>query len=414
MVDNSDSWIEENLKKSKVITYEEKFESELCELLVDTCLKNEELSENGIGLLFASSFDLLISAKYYSTLPHKGWFYCPTSVPRLFFHYTNCCPRHALNNQFYFNPSAKPASGRIGAATSRLLLLFYKTVFSKLGFKEEILKGKEPVDAVIVNREEKKILFAEIKASPLLTIPLSTKSQHLTEEVKDKVVQSGHTSVDNTVLFEKDLEILVPKKEGNRWIERYYPIGKKRNASDSKWGYRGFVDLLKNRSDFFGEYFGFWLESLKSYHPKSHDAIFWLTNACGAPNKIPSDWAIRRRGEGYETISDTKTSVGMDRTDDIKKGVYQVLKLGSLGKPFVSKWNYKVGLISNIHASRHFDDYLGSLKDIIWTLDQSGKAKKISDLPSDQALYNLFDGIITFTVTISRDDWINSIFSYRG
>jgi hypothetical protein len=412
MAIQSDSWIEQILKDSSVVDYEEPFESELCELLVDACIKNKTLSEKGIGLLFASSFDLLIAAQYYSTLPHKGWFYCPTGIPRLFFHYTNCCPRDVLSNQFYFNPSAKPSSGRIGAATSRLLLVFYKTIFKKLGLKEEILRGTEPVDAVIVNRHERKVLFAEIKASPLLTIPLSVKSQRLTEEVTNKIVHSGHASVDNTVLFETDLEIFVPKKERDFWIERYYPIGKKRNAGDYGWGYRGFVGLLKNNPDFFREYFAFWNECLKSYYPKSHESVFWLTNACGAPNNLPSGWATRREGEGYETISDTKTSVGMDRTDDIKKGVYQVLKLGSIGKPIASKWDYKVGLVSNIHAARHFDEYLGSLKDIIWTLDSSGKAKKISDLPSEQAVYNLFDGIIALTVTISRDDWINSIFSY--
>ena len=42
----------------------------------------------------------------------------------------------------------------------------------------------------------------------------------------------------------------------------------------------------------------------------------------------------------------------MDRTDDIKKGIYQVLKLGSEGKPQSTKWNYKVGIISNIHPVR--------------------------------------------------------------
>ena len=109
-------------------------------------------------------------------------------------------------------------------------------------------------------------------------------------------------------------------------------------------------------------------------------------------------------------MSDSKTSVGMDRTDDIKKGIYQVLKLGSVSKPHDSKWDCKVGLISNIHAARHFDAYLESLRDIVWTLDTTGKAKRISDLPAEQELFNLFDGIIALTVTLSRDEWIDSLF----
>jgi hypothetical protein len=410
---SADAWITEILQASTPTGYEEPVESELAKSLVETCVNNKSLSDRGIGPLFASAFDLLVSAKYYSALTHKGWFYCPVDTPRLFFHYTNCCPRDAIRNKFHFHPSSKPESGQIGAATSRLLLLFYKTIFNQEGREEEILKGTEPVDAVIVNKKKGKILFAEIKASPLVTLPVSVKAQRLTEEIDGKVVARAHAPVDNTTLFGTDLEIFVPRKEGNVWVERYYQIGRRRNAEDRFWGFRGLVALLKNNPEFVREYFTFWLECLKSYYPKANDSIFWLTNGCGAPNTLLNNWPKRRRGEGYETVSDSKTSVGMDRTDDIKKGVYQLLKLGSLGKPKSSKWDYKVGLISNIHAARHFDEYLESLKDIVWTLDGSGNAKKISDLPHDQAIYNLFDGIVALTSTLSRDDWIRTMFTYE-
>jgi hypothetical protein len=100
----------------------------------------------------------------------------------------------------------------------------------------------------------------------------------------------------------------------------------------------------------------------------------------------------------------------MDRTDDLKKGIYQVLKLGSLGKPVSGKWNYKVAIISNIHAARHFEEYLESLKNVVWTIDASGKAKKIADLPEEQAVYNLFDGLVALTSTFCRDEWIGEMF----
>ena len=40
------------------------------------------------------------------------------------------------------------------------------------------------------------------------------------------------------------------------------------------------------------------------------------------PRPRPSHWRKRRNGQGVETVSDGKTSVGMDRTDDIKKSIY--------------------------------------------------------------------------------------------
>lgn len=102
----------------------------------------------------------------------------------------------------------------------------------------------------------------------------------------------------------------------------------------------------------------------------------------------------------------------MDRTDDIKKGIYQVLKLGAESKPVNRKYNVKTALISNIHAVRHYDEYLLSLQDVVWTLDEKGTAKKVGDLPNERPIYNLFDGIISFTRNVARDEWIKDVFKF--
>ena len=168
-------------------------------------------------------------------------------------------------------------------------------------------------------------------------------------------------------------------------------------------------NLIDN--DFFMEtYIEYWKESYNAYcrHDRTTN-IFWLTNACGKPANLPSDW------EGGTTcISDEKTSVGMDRTDDIKKGIYQVLKLGSEGKNLKSDWRYKVGIISNIHPARHFETCLGSIKDLMWTISEKDDVTKISDLPPDQPIYNLFDGIVTFTKSYTKDGWVTDSFSLSG
>ncbi|MEW6355492.1 MAG: hypothetical protein AB1696_04140 [Planctomycetota bacterium] len=415
MANQLDSWIEDVIQKSKSVDPESELEGELVHLLVKMCYENKQISPNGVGQLLASAFDLLVAAQYYSALSHAGWLYCPRETPRFFFHYTNCCPRHVLNNEFYFSPSQKPQSGRIGNATSRLLLLFYNAIFASLGKKEQVLKGGEPVDAVVVNRDKNVVLFAEIKASPLMTPSLSMIAQKMTKEVNGKVVAlEDHTAVSNSNFLGTELEMLIPGKYDAGWQERYFELGKRANQGHDTWALDGLIRLLKKDDSFFREYFAFWQEALGAYHPKSREGIFWLTNACGTPSPVPSGWPERRNGDGYESVSDSKTSVGIDRTDDIKKGIYQVLKIGSEGKPKADKWRFKVGLISNIHAARHFDDYLESLKDIVWTLDASGKARKVSDLPGDQKLYNLFDGIIALTRTVARDDWIKSVFGELG
>lgn len=182
--------------------------------------------------------------------------------------------------------------------------------------------------------------------------------------------------------------------------------------SDRFWGYRSMIELLENDDSFLRSYYAFWSNALTKYHPKHTDSVYWLTNACGSPNPRPDSWPKSKGGdgEGYESISDSKTSVGMDRTDDIKKSIYQVLKLGSEGKPVASKWTFNVGIVSNIHAARHFEEYLESLKNLIWTNDPTGTAKKAGDLRPEHPLYNLFDGIITLTECHFRDEWLRQVF----
>ena len=414
MCTETDAWIEKTLEKNSPIVPDDPLEQILANLLVKVSWEHEELVQETLGTVLASAYDLLVAAEYYTALSHNGWLYCPTNPPRLFFHYTNCCPRDVLKERFYFHPSRKPQSGKIGTATSRLLLLLYQEIFKMMGRPEKILKGTEPVDAIILNEEDKKVFFAEIKASPLFTPPVSTHAQRLTVEVEGETEDRSHDSVDNTNLFGSELELFVPLKDSDAWIDKYYPLGTRQDKADKEWGFRGLLHLLKNDADFFPAWFNSWSEALKAYYPKKPGPIFWLTNACGAPSPLPSNWPQRRIGDGHESVSDSKTSVGMDRTDDIKKGIYQVLKLGSVGKPLAQKWDYKVGLMSNIHAARHFDEYLESLKDIVWTLDITGRAKKISDLPPNQNVYDLFDGIIALTSTISRDEWLDAVFKIEG
>ncbi len=101
----------------------------------------------------------------------------------------------------------------------------------------------------------------------------------------------------------------------------------------------------------------------------------------------------------------------MDRTDDLKKATYQSLKIGAEGNPSAN-YHYRVGIISNIHAVRHYEAYLTSIQDIVWARNKDESAKTAVDLPPDTPLFNLFDGIIALTQTTARDRWIKDIFDF--
>lgn len=364
-------------------------------------------------LLLSAAFDLLVSAEYYRAVAHAGWIYCPTSA-RLYYPYTNVCPECILKGSFMFHRANKPRSGAIGSSTSRLLLVFLDAVLKHLGRKARILKGREPIDSITVDETTSPptALFSEIKASPLITLPLIANTQRLTVEQQGKAVPiSAHEIHDHSAFYGAETLLAVPKLVKKTWTFRDYSLGKKQNATDNEWAYRGLTQLIAKEKTFLSDYFEFWSTAIATYGPRNQEAIYWLTNGSGQPNPRPEGWPTVSGSNAFESVSDSKTSVGMDRTDDIKKGIYQVLKLGAEGKPQV-RYSYKVGLITNIHPIRHFDEYLEALKDIIWTRDPEAKARRAKDLPPQTELFNLFDGIIALSQTLARDAWVTSTFDF--
>lgn len=63
--------------------------------------------------------------------------------------------------------------------------------------------------------------------------------------------------------------------------------------------------------------------------------------------------------------------------------------------------------MSNIHPARHFNVYLKPIKDLIWTISSDKDVNFAKDLDPELPLYNLFDGIITFTDNYIRDKWLS-------
>ncbi len=71
-----------------------------------------------------------------------------------------------------------------------------------------------------------------------------------------------------------------------------------------------------------------------------------------------------------------------------------------------------MGIISNVHAVRHYEDYLTAIQDIVWTRSKGVFAKTVADLSPETPIFNLFDGIIALTAVKTRDEWVGSIFDF--
>lgn len=401
------NWIENLIRKSSPISASNIEEQRLVEDMVKYASEHRGGSHS-VGNMLAAFYDLAIAAVYYTNVTSSGWLYCKHDTPRLILPFINCCPIHALEGKFEFHKSSKPTSAIIGQATARILLLYYQEVFKLQHLNIRVNKAPEPADAIFVDFINKNVYFAEIKSSPLLTPALCMKCDEMTEYSENGDIKlSNHVATSNPSVLNKELYIIIPKKVESQWKPTYYPIGIKQSGNDELFAYRGIRNLLSN-VDFIETYLEYWEKSFTAYCTKDEsENIFWLTNACGKPSSLGKDW----KG-GVTCISDEKTSVGMDRTDDIKKGIYQVLKLGSEGKIVKTDWNYKIGILSNIHPARHFDVYLKPIKDLIWTITEKKNVQYSNDLEPNTPMYNLFDGIITFTRQYVRDNWIQTTLKF--
>ncbi len=407
-----DHWIKNIIEKSRSLTISEAEQAVISKLV--EIIYSDVASSSNRRLAIAASFDLLATVEYYRSVGHIGWLYCPIDDPPLLLYpFTNVCPRCVLQNKFVFHKANKPKSGAIGAKTSRLLAAFLQALFIKNNRSVEVRKGVEPVDIILLDKKNipSAVMFAEIKAAPLITLPIVIISQKFTEDEDGTVVNVGHRATDNSTFYGSEMGLLLPNNLDKTSNWEFIPFGSKKNADDESWAYHNLLDLLESNPAFMPKYLNFWQSALAKYEQKSQSDIFWLTNACGQPAPRPHNWPRRHKASGFESISDGKTSVGMDRTDDLKKATYQVLKIGAEGNPS-SQYHYRVGIISNIHAVRHHEDYLTAIQDIVWTRSKNSFIKTAADLSPETPIFNLFDGIITLTETKTRDEWVRTIFDF--
>ncbi len=368
-------------------------------------------SEKGkpVGEALAAVFDLLVSGLYYENISNRGWTYCDGNPRLMFYTYTNVCPRCISKGKFVFSKANKPVSAKIGQATAELLCAFYQTLFERVPRRHiEVVRGKEPIDLIIHDTDKDTYLLAEVKAAPLVTLPLAAHCDRITENVDGEIRDTAaHSLVDNPVLNSAELSLYIPAYGKKKEKLFSFPVQK----GEKKSFLSAVVGMLRSDKTFYIEYLSFWKTALQAYSQKERSlSLYWLTNACGSPTPVPQGWP-KRPGYGFEAVSDAKTSAGMDRTDDIKKGIYQVLKLGA---EFKTKYTgVRTAIVSNLPALRHFDEYLLPLKDIVWAVSQKPHITKIADLPADTPVYNLFDGIISLTRSEVRDKWVREALAWQ-
>lgn len=396
-----------------LINYEEpvlKFVAKLYDLA-----QNRQKSKLGLGTTLAAFFDLAVSAHYLDKIVSTGWFLCKSDSeePSFVYPFVNACPRCTLAGSFHHLKAKKPESASIGQATSKILCAFLDRHVQSLLGPEVTLRmvgGSGVVDAIMLDK--KHFTLFEIKSAPLVAFPLSAKGSILSDldaYSGDRVELRNHSAITSSNSI--DCKFIVDE------IIRI-PLGNSENFESGKH-YDLIIEWLETKTNL-EDYLASWVATFSGYaEPELRSSTYWLTNGCGSPTPRPADWPSRSTGTGVESISDGKSSVGLDRTDDVKKGIYQVLKIATTYKEPRPTDGYSVSavLASNIHAVKHHEDYLSQLEDLVWTID--GKEFSYVTKRNDKevviqtdGLHNLFDGLVTFTSPHLRTNYLAGIFDF--
>ena len=357
-------------------------------------------------LALAASFDLLVSTKYYGAVRTDNWLWCE-KANRFFYPFLNACPYCACrpevaDRRFIHHAGNKPQSGTIGPATADAFREILSAYFeAKKAGHISVFLCSEPVDVAIVDDRAKSIFVAEIKASPLFTPPLQVPYQANLFRTNSK--SAAHHQVGT---LQRTSEVQIGLYAPGSLESNFYQDIPFQAIESPKGFEKQLFGLISASPQRLHAYFDFWAGLWHAYMAKTQNTLgYWLLGACGLPRNPGEDWPKSSSGKAMGSISDSKTSVGMDRTDDIKKSTFQMLNLGvSLRRQDWHGWELFIGIASNLHAARHFEKYLSPYSSLVW-----GWQGDSGQDGAPTSLHNLFDGIVTLSQSHLKSPWLNEI-----
>jgi hypothetical protein len=350
----------------------------------------------------AAAFDLIVASKFYQYVEPEEWIWCGYSS-KDFYPILNACPSCVLSNRFVHTSGHKPSSGQIGPATALAFREIVAAYFDLTG-KEDcfVCDASEPIDLAVIDKRSQTLFIAEVKAAPLFTPPL-VRQHSITSIQTQRTLPLNHSLGVARGLHEAPVALFIPGVDST--MEIYIEAGV---VGKDKPLDRSLAAVITNDPKIAPSFFRTWSAMWRAYQEKDTTTLlYWFCGACGRPNNPGEGWPREANGRPKGSISDGKTSVGIDRTDDIKKATFQALKLGVENRrKDSSPWRLLIGLASNLHASRHYDGYLQPYEDIMWGWADTREEAR--------TLYNLFDGIVSFTRSHMRDEWLQNTLDWHG
>ena len=342
-----------------------------------------------LGITLGAIFDWCISLLYAEKTANTGWLYCPNAQMG-FYPYIKSCPHCGRVEQTEISVH-KPPSDTIGRYTTLCLGAILSEVcrVCQNGFEVRILPtSRGDVDMLIFDATT--VVLCEVKSSPLYLLPLCVRYQRPleTSEGDELATVAAHAviTVDNLESRALYLYLVdgdpIPVRLVREDSARYLSVEDSRNPERL----REVLNAVRNTwAQMYAGYASRWREN---------GQLRWLTCGCGLP------------------VDDTKNAPGLDRTDDIKKGVYQMLKVAEKYGRGCRERRVRVALLSNMHPVAHYDEYLKGFEDALWTRESDilGRTGQTVSVDSDN-LFPFYDMLFTLTQSWFRDEQLKQAFS---
>ncbi len=366
-----------------------------------------------LPIALGALFDLVVNLHYIrATLADTDWVYCPgdgEDKASFYFIFVGTCPRHSVAGQIPALTEArhKPPSGRIGTITGDVYVYMLARIIESLGPEYRVFKTTQrDVDVLIYGQDL--ICLEEVKASPLVAYPLEIEAEAPLvvgeEEGAEPRIAKEHAITDVQLQFIDRVQLYLPQ------VPFRLPLGQLRApiGPDDATLWQRVADAL-NEDNFLAIVAG-WQRLYDAYvrtpvleeseeaievRPAVPDPAIWLTFGCGKPR----GWPAR-----VPSIDDTKNRPGIDRTDDLKKGTYQVLKMGADFKDNCTKGIIRTALGGNFHAASHHAVYLEKLDLVKWTKEPNVTYEGDQARVPANLLFNLYDALLCFTQSFFRRD----------
>ncbi len=346
---------------------------------------------SAFGQALAAAFDFCVSLLYADHTSDKDWLYCPKEPYASFYPYIKSCPRCGKDTGEQAKIKAhKPSSDKIGRYASLVLSALLSEALQRCE-RTWTLKlldsSRGDIDILLYNEEL--LVLCELKASPLTALVVSTRHQSRpTKDVNGEPQPiTDHETVDTTDWRHRESSLCID----------YLTIPLQLSSEISF--IRAFLqsciqeEIIDEQIE---KFIVLWRQMFTGYEKRwsEYANLRWFTFGCGGG------------------VDDSKNAPGLDRTDDIKKGLYQSLKLTERYRMGCEERRIRVGIISNLHPVVHYGEYLSGFEDAVWT-QESKIAVESSErrVVAARDLSPFYDMLFTFTRSWFRDPVLKEVFS---